>query len=215
MNKTNLFVIMLAIGGLAYGIHHQRNSIKLQDGRLLNIRDASLSTPSAMADESNQPECSALEDSNCNEKIDAQLNAVDSVDFPNHSQQTNVAERREQVFTISGLTAKESKLYVAVFESEDGFPKPELSSQTVVVSAIDSQVRLGIDAPLNQPFAIAVFQDTDGNGRLSKSKMGAPTEPYGFSNNARGLLGPPSFEKAALLLQQNQDCTIPINIKVR
>ena len=44
---------------------------------------------------------------------------------------------------------------------------------------------------------VAVFHDTDGNGRLSTWPVGLPKEAYGFSRNARGRFGPPSFESAA------------------
>ena len=46
-------------------------------------------------------------------------------------------------------------------------------------------------------YVVAVFHDTDGNGRLSTWPIGLPKEAYGFSRNARGRFGPPSFEAAA------------------
>jgi uncharacterized protein (DUF2141 family) len=45
-------------------------------------------------------------------------------------------------------------------------------------------------------YAIKAYLDTNGNGRLDHGAFGVPTEPYGFSNDARGRLGPPSWEKA-------------------
>lgn len=49
-------------------------------------------------------------------------------------------------------------------------------------------------------YALKVFQDTDGNGRLSVNALGIPKEPYAFSNNARGRFGPPGWAKAAFAL---------------
>jgi len=46
-------------------------------------------------------------------------------------------------------------------------------------------------------YVVAVFHDTDGNGRLSTWPIGLPKEAYGFSRNARGRFGPPSFDDAA------------------
>ena len=46
-------------------------------------------------------------------------------------------------------------------------------------------------------YAIAVFQDLNEDGILNKGAFGVPTEPYGFSNNVRGKLGPPSFDAAS------------------
>jgi uncharacterized protein (DUF2141 family) len=47
-------------------------------------------------------------------------------------------------------------------------------------------------------YAVIVFHDADGNGRLDKNLLGVPTEAYGFSNGARGFLGPPSFKDASV-----------------
>jgi uncharacterized protein (DUF2141 family) len=50
------------------------------------------------------------------------------------------------------------------------------------------------------PYAIILFHDENGNGKLDKNALGVPTEPYGFSNNVQGFLGPPAFEKAVMLV---------------
>ena len=47
-------------------------------------------------------------------------------------------------------------------------------------------------------YAIAFFQDENGNGKLDTKRFGVPSEPFGFSRDAMGKLGPPSFEAAAL-----------------
>lgn len=47
-------------------------------------------------------------------------------------------------------------------------------------------------------YAIAAFQDQDGNSKLNSSLLGMPSEPYGFSRNARGTFGPPDFTDATI-----------------
>lgn len=49
-------------------------------------------------------------------------------------------------------------------------------------------------------YAVAAFHDRDADGELDRSAVGAPTERYGFSNDARGRFGPPSFDAAAVRL---------------
>ena len=49
-------------------------------------------------------------------------------------------------------------------------------------------------------YAVAAYQDLDDDGTLDRSALGIPTEPYGFSNDARGRYGPPSFDAAAVTL---------------
>lgn len=45
-------------------------------------------------------------------------------------------------------------------------------------------------------YALMVYHDENGNGQLDKAANGMPLEGYGFSRNARGHWGPPSFEDA-------------------
>ena len=46
-------------------------------------------------------------------------------------------------------------------------------------------------------YAVKVFHDVDDNSILDTNWMGIPKEPYGFSNDAMGTFGPPSFEQAS------------------
>ena len=50
-------------------------------------------------------------------------------------------------------------------------------------------------------YAIAVFHDVNGNGKLDRSFIGLPNEPYGFSNDV-GRRGPPSFEAARIVVRE-------------
>lgn len=51
-------------------------------------------------------------------------------------------------------------------------------------------------------YAVAIFQDLNGNGRLDRTPLGLPLEPYGFSNDA-GRLRRPSFPSAAIQVGQD------------
>jgi uncharacterized protein (DUF2141 family) len=60
-------------------------------------------------------------------------------------------------------------------------------------------------------YAVILFHDENGNGKLDKNFWGVPIEPYGFSNDAQGTLGPPGFADAALTLDGG-DRTIRISL---
>ena len=58
-------------------------------------------------------------------------------------------------------------------------------------------------------YAVSAFHDRNGNGRLDSGFMGKPTEPYGFSNDARGTFGPAKFHDAKFeLAEPGQKITI-------
>ena len=43
-------------------------------------------------------------------------------------------------------------------------------------------------------YGVSAFHDRDEDEELDTNLVGLPTEPYGFSNDARGSFGPPEFE---------------------
>lgn len=52
-------------------------------------------------------------------------------------------------------------------------------------------------------YAVRAFHDIDNDGEMNANWMGIPTEPYGFSNNARGKFGPPSFSAQLFEVKRN------------
>ena len=98
---------------------------------------------------------------------------------------------------LSGLQDK-GKIRVAVFNQADGFPSDTSAALLTKAAAADTTVELAIDNVVPGNYAVAVFQDLNDDGVLNKNPFGIPSEPYGFSNNAIGRFGPPSFADAAL-----------------
>jgi uncharacterized protein (DUF2141 family) len=113
---------------------------------------------------------------------------------------------------VTGLKNKTSKLYVAVFDSANGFPKPEHSKTTTTIPVDAESVEFFLSLPDTSTTGIAIFQDLNGDGKLTKNGFGLPIEPYGFSNNARSTFGPPSFSQAAFKVSEQ---TTSIEISVR
>jgi uncharacterized protein (DUF2141 family) len=63
-------------------------------------------------------------------------------------------------------------------------------------------VRMRIAGLATGTYAIKIFHDTDDDSVLDTNWLGIPTEPYGFSNDAMGTFGPPSFEQARFTVGQ-------------
>ena len=45
-------------------------------------------------------------------------------------------------------------------------------------------------------YAMRAFHDVNGDGEMNTNPFGKPIEPYAFSNNARGNMGPASWDRA-------------------
>ncbi|MFM7039714.1 MAG: DUF2141 domain-containing protein [Planctomycetaceae bacterium] len=116
------------------------------------------------------------------------------------------------VVQVSGLKTRPAAVMVAVFLTDEGFPDVTSASITAEQDAKEELAEIPMQLPLSGMAAVAVFQDLDGNGVLTKNVVGLPTEPYGFSKNARATFGPPPFDAAAVDLAT---ITEPLQISVR
>ena len=98
---------------------------------------------------------------------------------------------------VSGLASAEGKLNVALFDKAAGFPKGKFTLGQIVPAA-KGTVNLVFKDVAPGAYAVSVFHDVNDNGRLDANMVGIPSEPYGFSRDARGVMGPPKFEDAAV-----------------
>ena len=87
----------------------------------------------------------------------------------------------------------------ALFESPPGFPTEFLASATnvVMIKIRKTQARCDFEDIPPGTYAMAVVHDENMNGKLDTNWLGIPTEGYGFSNDAQGVVGAPSFSDAS------------------
>ncbi len=50
-------------------------------------------------------------------------------------------------------------------------------------------------------YAAQIFHDLNENGKLDTNALGIPKEPYGFSNNKKGIFGKPKFKKVSFMVK--------------
>jgi uncharacterized protein (DUF2141 family) len=102
----------------------------------------------------------------------------------------------------------------ALFESPEGFPYEYLRSATnvMVIKIREAQARCDFEDIPPGTYAMAVVHDENMNGKLDANWLGVPSEGYGFSNDASGVLGPPSFSAASFKYDgQNVDLTMTLH----
>ena len=57
-------------------------------------------------------------------------------------------------------------------------------------------------------YAIQYFHDENSNEELDTGMFGIPKEGYGFSNDARGMMGPPDLEEMLFSLQSDKSVSL-------
>lgn len=86
---------------------------------------------------------------------------------------------------------------VNVFENDNGEKggAAEGITQGIIKKVKTGSVTYTFELPKGT-YAIGIFVDTNYNNKLDRNLFGIPKEQFGFSNNAKGKFGPPSFEDA-------------------
>ncbi len=106
--------------------------------------------------------------------------------------------------TISNIKSTKGNMMVAIFNANQQFP-----GDVAVLSKVEPVIHIGKmtiyidDLPFGE-YAISIYHDENSNKILDSNLFKMPTEPYGFSNNARGRFGPPSFEDAKINFNNGQ-----------
>ncbi|HEX5801622.1 MAG TPA: DUF2141 domain-containing protein [Azospira sp.] len=100
---------------------------------------------------------------------------------------------------ILGIKNDRGSVACALFESVEGFPTDYLRHATNIVVAKIRDTRARCEFPDVPPgtYALAVVHDENMNGKLDRNRLGVPEEGYGFSNDATGFIGAPSFSAAS------------------
>jgi uncharacterized protein (DUF2141 family) len=114
------------------------------------------------------------------------------------------AQAADLELTIAGVRSGDGRVLVAVFDSAEGFQKmtPDKRAAAVQLPINGGAARTVITGLKPGRYAVSVVHDANGNGKLDTNLVGLPTEGYGFSRDARGTMGPPSFEAAAFDLPE-------------
>jgi len=102
----------------------------------------------------------------------------------------------------------------ALFESPVGFPTEFLHSATnvMIIKIRKAQARCDFEDIPPGTYAMVVIHDANMNGKLDTNFLGIPTEGYGFSKDAKGVIGAPSFSAASFAYDgQNVDLTMSLH----
>jgi len=114
------------------------------------------------------------------------------------AQSAQAQEAGTLTIEFAGL-APQGALMIQVFDSEAAYRAGTgVASTRAEVSADTARVEF-TGLPPGQ-YAFRLYHDLNGDGRMNTNPFGMPTEPYAFSNNARGSFGPASWSDAVFTL---------------
>jgi uncharacterized protein (DUF2141 family) len=95
---------------------------------------------------------------------------------------------------------RQGTVRAALFDKADGFPRGT-PLRTATAQPVQGKATLQFaDLPTGD-YALTAYLDENSNSKLDSNLFGLPTEPYGFSRNARGMAGPPPFADATFRVE--------------
>jgi uncharacterized protein (DUF2141 family) len=99
---------------------------------------------------------------------------------------------------VTGFRNEKGHAGGTVFSSSDGWP--EATAKAVVHGGfpIEGHQATEIFQVPAGKYGVAVIHDENSNHKLDRNFLGIPKEGFGFANNPKVLLTPPSFETAAV-----------------
>lgn len=116
------------------------------------------------------------------------------------------------VVKFNGMSSNDGKVVIALCNSDANYKdhKSPYIGKSIAINKNTAIVEFE-DLPFGD-YAIKAFHDEDANDDLNTNILGIPVEDYGFSNNARGMFGPPSWQDAKFELNDD-DKVVEIEIK--
>lgn len=84
---------------------------------------------------------------------------------------------------------------VALYDSESAYAGGPPVAQRRLDATVEAPAAVFDNLPAGD-YAAKIFHDVNGDGELNLNPFGVPAEPYAFSNNAIGNMGPASWERA-------------------
>ena len=97
---------------------------------------------------------------------------------------------------------------VALYDAATYSGGPPIHAGRIDVAAGERSVTFEGLAPGD--YGVKAFHDVNGNGRMDTNPFGMPAEPFAFSNNAVGNMGPADWDRARFAVSGRTAQTIII-----
>ena len=125
------------------------------------------------------------------------------ISSPSNSEQ----EKLSITVNVNGAVPEKGQAILSLFISTESYlNQPEISKTKPINNRGEVVFKLiNLDPGT---YAISIIYDEDNNNKLNTGFLGIPNELVGFSNNAKGTFGPPSYEDVSFYLSESKTIDI-------
>lgn len=128
---------------------------------------------------------------------------------------TSLVNAQENTFEltveISGMETDKGKVFLALYNSKENFLKSSKTTKGTNAVVKNGKAIAYFKGLQKGEYAISLFHDENDNNKMDTKIFGIPKEPYGFSNNAKGFMGPPKYKDCKFLVDNHKTISITIN----
>ena len=112
-------------------------------------------------------------------------------------------KKGQLIIKFNGMSSNNGNVKIALCNSDANYKdhKSPFIGKSISINKNTATIEFE-DLPFGE-YAIKAFHDADANNDLNTNILGIPVEDYGFSNNARSLFGPPSWQDAKFILNDD------------
>jgi uncharacterized protein (DUF2141 family) len=131
---------------------------------------------------------------------------------PERSSSEEETPSRVLTVLITGIGSDDGQVGVALFASPLGFPfQTSRAVRTAFAAIHDHRSRVTFGGVKPGTYALAVFDDTNGNGKLDRDWFGFLVERTAVSNNPKRHIHKPRFDEAMFTLRES--CGVEIRFQ--
>ncbi len=112
------------------------------------------------------------------------------------------ASAADLTVTFQNIEEASGSIMIAVYNDPVKFLAPGGGIAYGRIDAATEPASFTFEGLAPGEYAISSFHDVDGNGKLKTNFMGIPREPIGMSRDAKGVMGPPSYDDAVFILPE-------------
>jgi len=122
--------------------------------------------------------------------------------------QMAIAQNADLTLKVRNIEEVKGQMCIAIYGSEEDYKDSENQVWSDCIPVSSSLFEFIIEGLPKGMYMISIFHDVDSNEELNSNWIGMPKEPFGFSNDAKGKMGPPKFEDASFEIKEDMETTI-------
>ena len=121
-----------------------------------------------------------------------------------------IGQRSDLIVTITNVKNVEGHIEIGLYNNANVFPEVDKQFKVFYFKVTSNTIKYTIKDLAHGDYALAIFHDSNSDKVCNKNLLGIPTEDYGFSNNVRPFISPPSFEDANII--HNKQLSVKIQL---